>query len=50
MVRGWNGGVVLGMGLVALVLIVGSLRFGFGSPLRGLLITIALLKGDTSMH
>ena len=46
MVRGWNGGVVLGMGLVALVLIVGSLRFGFGSPLRGLLITIALLKGE----
>jgi hypothetical protein len=32
--------------LFALVLVVGSARFGFGSPLRGVLLTIALLKGE----
>lgn len=46
MLRGWNQGVLLGIALVAVVLILGSIRFGFGSPLRGLLITIALLKGE----
>jgi len=46
MLGGWNQGFLLGIALVAVVLIVGSIRFGFGSPLRGLLITIALLKGE----
>jgi Trk K+ transport system NAD-binding subunit len=41
-----NPGFLLGVGLLVLVLAVGSDRFGFGSPLRGLLLTIALLKGE----
>lgn len=44
--RRWSWNWLLGGGLLALVLVVGSARFGFGSPLRGLLLTLALLKGE----
>lgn len=44
--RRWSWGGLVGVGLFALVLLVGIARFGFGSPLRGLLFTIALLKGE----
>jgi Trk K+ transport system NAD-binding subunit len=44
--RRWSWGWLLGVALFALVLVVGSARFGFGSPLRGVLLTIALLKGE----
>lgn len=44
--RRWSWGGLAGAVLFALVLVAGSTRFGFGSPLRGLLLTIALLKGE----
>ncbi|MEY4354698.1 MAG: hypothetical protein RLZZ609_2939 [Cyanobacteriota bacterium] len=42
----WSWGWLLAGALFALVLVLGSNRFGFGSPLRGALLTIALLKGE----
>ena len=44
--RRWSWGGLAGAGLLTLVLLAGSKRFGDGSPLRGLLLTIALLKGE----
>ena len=44
--RRWSWGGLAGTGLLTLVLLAGSKRFGDGSPLRGLLLTIALLKGE----
>jgi Trk K+ transport system NAD-binding subunit len=39
-------GVLVGWGLLGAVLLLGSFLFGFGSPLRGLLLTLAMLKGE----
>ncbi|MEB3301806.1 MAG: NAD-binding protein [Cyanobacteriota bacterium] len=44
--RRWPRGAPLGAGLVSIALAIGINHFGFGSPLRGLLLTIALLKGE----
>jgi Trk K+ transport system NAD-binding subunit len=44
--RRWSWGGLAGAGLLTLVLLVGSKRFGNGSLLRGVLLTIALLKGE----
>lgn len=38
--------VLSGLALILLVLVLGSAQFGGGSSLRGLLLTIALLKGE----
>ncbi|MFN6337295.1 MAG: TrkA C-terminal domain-containing protein [Cyanobacteriota bacterium] len=45
-IRRWSWGGLVGAVLFALVLVAGTTSFGFGSPLRGLLLTIALLKGE----